>query len=647
MAKSKIEVRFMSIPIPGNYLGFGNSLSDYAGNIREIFLNLRTQNNQTTIGISTADCAFKFYEALQADYTNSGLYSFSVLEDTVTITSTLSNAVFTLDTFIGVFYDLTIVNEIETLPISITSITFSTFLADPQNKVTVSILTSVLADSYLHGNTTIDPNTTNPIVYQMLRGQVELFTAVQDTLLGSNIAQYSIQAPDILASGNIIVNLVNTPTAATATIYVLTFNHLILQYSLNGTTWQSSNVFTGLLPGNYTVYLKDQFGGNANKDFEITVFVPLTISKEEFSYISKAMSIRYKRNQEWDYNDIYRTPDNTLSCEEDCMIAYKYKQKFKPTNVVKTQFLSNYATIEANVIKNNGTKDALTVVKKINFTDIKDKRDARMYKISTGKLGIYFTSGNTYDYSTGIDNGNYALNGALPDYGAVGNYIGLGLDGWFLIEDIIYNESLNVDVLVVSKTYNGFDYPVIVYANYNKKNFNVYEFVVDFSQYNNQEVQIEILQTSVADGYTPYNYLSEILEVTDYWLDSVEIKWANETDTMVFYSTGIHNIGNFEFTTFELGKDSTLEIHKTPYASVVIEAQNYELRELLIEDVSTEIAQQLIQIALHKYICINGVRYISQEPPALEPLSKTNLYSVTLNLLRLPPTSSYQAAFPG
>jgi len=644
MAKSKITITFISIPSVGDYIEIGNSLASYLQDIKETFVNLRSNNQQSTIGTGLVDSAGYFYDSLRIDYLNSGLYDFNGVNNVVTITSKLSNAVFSLDTIIGDFCTVSIENFTEPITISITDISFSTFLADPQNKVNVNVTTSVLANNYTRGNTVVNPNTSNPIVYQILRGQDELFIANRIDSGETSSVSYNVMAPGVLLASNITIDLINTTSGYTAAINVSSSRSLLLQYSLDASIWQSKNVFTGLARGNYTLYVKDQFGVIVNKDFSVEPGLEL---KEEFSYISKSMSIRYKMNQEWDYNDIHRTSENTLSCEENAYISYKYKQLFKPINVVKTQFLSNYKNISANVIKSNGLKDSLNIVNKINLLDIKDKRDARIYAIESVKTGVYFTGGNTYDYYTSIDNGNYALNGALPDYGAINEYIGIGEEGSFLIEDIIYDESKNADVLVISRLHSEEDSLAIVYSSYNKKNFNVYEFTVDFSQYNNQEIQVEILQSSEDDGFAPCNYLSEVLEVSDYFHDCVEIKWANELDTNVFYSTDIHNIGNYEFTSFVLDKDSSLEIHKTPYTSIVIEANNYELKKLLIEGLSTEIAQQLIQASLHKYLCINNQNFISHEPAQLSHIENTNLYSVSLSLLKLAPTANYQAAFPG
>ena len=103
----------------------------------------------------------------------------------------------------------------------------------------------------------------------------------------------------------------------------------------------------------------------------------------------------------------------------------------------------------------------------------------------------------------------------------------------------------------------------------------------------------------------------------------------------MFYSKGIKNVGNFEFSTFDNSNDSSLDIHKTPQTSIVIDSSNYELKTLVIEDVSTGIMHQLAQASLHKQILVNKVKFISNDDPDTEVVKFTNLYTVTLNLIKV------------
>jgi len=638
MAKSKIVITFNSITSVGEYLSFTSNLSPIE--IKETFATLRTGPYLAGIAPHVWGSAYDYYFALGLDYNSSGLYNFSIVSNVVTIEANQPNVVFNVaPDFLAPSVSYVITNSVEALPITFVSIDQVAHAANVCDYIEMIVATNVLAVSVDTG-TGYYANLDNPFTVVWPRGSTGSIT-VMDSML--NESSVNFKTPAFLTEVNTFVNINSNPNGADAIITMYDDYALSLEYSLDNVTWQTSNTFPSLGTGSYTVYIKDQFGCNISKDFTITIFQPIVNIVDAFSYISPAMSIRYKKDEAWDFVDVYKNDDNTLSCEEFTNQAYSYIQKFKPSNLVTTQLLSNYENIEVNVIKEDGSKQSITVDTKIKFLDIKDRRDSRIYGISIGKSGIYFTSGNLYDYNTGVINGAYALNGSLPDYGVVGNYINIIGSGWFLIEDIIYNEAINADVLVVSYMHSGIDTSIVVGSNYNQKNFNVYEFVVDFSLYNNQFINIEVLQSRT--GFNDYNYLSESLEVKSTHDNCVELIWYNLKDTTIFYSTGIKNIGNYEFISLESDNDSGLEIHKTTNTSIVIEANNYELKKLIIDSLSTAIMNQVIQAALHKQFFVNRIKYISNNEPEVETERFTNFHQATLNLIKT--GTQYTAEYGG
>jgi hypothetical protein len=98
------------------------------------------------------------------------------------------------------------------------------------------------------------------------------------------------------------------------------------------------------------------------------------------------------------------------------------------------------------VIKSDATEDIISVEKKTSNIGNKDKRDAIKFNYGNGKTGIYFQSGNIYDYATDEIIETFALNGYLPFWASSGNYVQIGLS-WFLIEDVIFDESRNCEAI--------------------------------------------------------------------------------------------------------------------------------------------------------------------------------------------------------
>jgi hypothetical protein len=91
--------------------------------------------------------------------------------------------------------------------------------------------------------------------------------------------------------------------------------------------------------------------------------------------------------------------------------------------------------------------DYISVVKKSNNIGLKESLDAKIYAYSSTKSGVYFTSGNTYDFTTGTSNGTHSLYGQVPQWGVVGNYIKIGSNFYF-IEEIIYVVVYKIEVAV-------------------------------------------------------------------------------------------------------------------------------------------------------------------------------------------------------
>jgi len=626
MAKSKIDITFNSTPLIGDYLQINNDLS--AINISEQFQATRVTNGYTVIGLNKFDTALNYYNAISLDYNGSGLYSITITGNIVTIYANQDNVVFSVFTNnTSGRISTTITNEVVAPTIEISALTYSEATTDPTNNVKVSVTTSELATS-VSSPVVIDPNTLNPFTFEVLRGVTKVITCTS----ASGTANKTITTPDILSIGNVSISLFNTPSGGNATINVTNVSGLTLQYSLDNVTFQSSNVFNGLIVGSYTIYVKDQLGVTVSEAFDVTVFTPNITLTSAFSYLSKEMSIRFKKNVVWDNFSNYRTEDNTLSCEEKIENAYPFYHKFQTVDIITTQFLSNYSDISANIIKEDGSKDAITINKKSNNLDIKDYRDATYYKYSDTQLGIYFTSGDTYDYSTGFVNGTYVLNGSLPSWGAINNYIEIDTLGWFQIVAITYDETKNADVLLINYAYSGSETVEKVGSIYNHKNYEIYEFDINFYTYEGQELQIELLQNNVVFG--DCNYLSEKIHVLETWYDTLELKWYNPTDTFVFYSTGIINKSRVEFIKFEPNNDSDLKIHKTDITTLLISSESYETMGLEIGHLTTSIMRQLSKAFLHKELYIDNVQYVLNSAPDTEPIPFTNLHILKLNLTK-------------
>jgi hypothetical protein len=628
MAFSTVEITFVSVPNVGDELVIGNDLVSPGGNIGETFQTLRQQFNESTIGSTEAESAFFYQQAVSLDYNSGGLYTITLFGATVTIEAVQDGVAFSEDTNTSSGRITTVItNEAATPALTIDTVAFSEADSDPCNNIKVTVTTSELATK-VTSPVEVDPNVANPFIFDWVRA-VEINIACETATLS---VDEDHQLPDILSVASTTLTVVGTPTGAILTVTHTSSFLLDLEYQLENVTtsttgaWQDSNIFTGLTDENYIVHIRDGFGCQIQKDFSVSQFTPdISVTVPEFS-LSKSMSIRYKEDVTWADCSDYRNEENTLSCEYNVLLPHREVQQFQTCDLTPTQFRTNYETKTANVIKSDGTKDALTVVEVTNYLDKKDKRDATYYNINDTQTGIYFTTGNTYDYDTGIDNGDYELNGLLPEWGIVGNFIFLEGIGWFTIVDIIFNESADADVLVIDYVYAGIPASIIVSSNYNLFNYNVYEFNVDMNDYDEQEIQVEILITDTV--FTNRRKLSEKIEVAERWEDTIKINYWNPTNTDVLYATGIKNTIRMEYQTFHPGIDPTIEGFDTDTNSILLNSQSYETNILVLSPVTVGVFRQIAQAFLHKELYLDDVQYRITEIET-EPFGQTNLQVIT------------------
>ena len=369
-------------------------------------------------------------------------------------------------------------------------------------------------------------------------------------------------------------------------------NGLNLQYSLDGSTWQTSNVFNGLLVGNYVLHVKDQLGCSFVKNFEVNEFGIYT----PYFYISKSNSIRFANRITWGDAANYKNDENTLGAEVEVQLAYSGCQNFKSANVITTQFKSNYDNNIVKIIKEDLSEVVVPVVKMTNNIGVKDKRDAIKYNLGNGKTGVYFLSGNIYDYVTNAVLDSFALNGSLPEWAIVGNYIQINT-AWFFIEEIFYDEAKEADVVVFTNNYTGIDAAAVVGSIYNDFNYEVYEFTIDMVNYLNQTIQVKIENTDTK--FEPITYLSEKIDVAVNFDKNVEIYYWNDDNTDIFYATGIRHLINCELTKQEGVSEEESEAYKTDTTAILLKSQLYELDKFIFEPVSKEIWRKLMIALSH------------------------------------------------
>lgn len=645
MANSKITLTFNQDLVLDNTISLNISSSTpfYLAYVGYIWKNVRASSGQVTIGTPTAidgeRSAINFVQAFNLDWNPSGTnYNVSRVENVVEIEALITEIEFSnfssIDDYLGFppsynsFVVADIVNS-STPQYVIDDINFSEADTLPCENVKVEIETSELT-TVISSPVSIPSNSDNPFSFDLLRGQNYVFTLKNADDLEIN---QLIQVPSLLSPDDFQIQVNSAPNGATAIVNSVSqsagFDLLVFQYSLDDIDYYNSNVFSGLIEGDYTVYIKDQLGCSTTKDFHVDEFGILT----PYFYISKANSIRFANRIDFGDAANYKNDENTLSCESNVILPFRDVQLFQSADVVRTQFKSNYTTNTAKIIKSDLTEVSVPVTKLTNNIGNKDLRDARKYDLLNGKTGIYFTMGNIYDFDSTLSTGEtHYLNGSIPYWVRIGGYIKIDME-WYLIEDIIYDDTKNAEVIVINNNYIGLDVSVVAGFIYNIFDYEVYEFEIDMVDYLEQEIKVQI--TATDDNFTTLNYLSEDIYVKVRHENTLAINYWNDDNTDVFYATGIKHLIRIPFYKIGGVDEDEYENNKTDTTTDLISSEIYEVDEFTFEPLTKEMWRKL-KIALScKNVIIDGVDYVKNASFETEgPLEESNLYVLKARMIK-------------
>ncbi|MBP1222666.1 hypothetical protein [Flavobacterium sp. 1355] len=634
MAYSKVTITFTEIPELNTYLTIQETTR--AKIFVETFKGNRLASYQVKLPVLVGPDTYSgfvtdnFKTAFQLDHNFANEYTIDVINGLpnsgigqVIITANYPGAVFSVyENDSGAILNFS--NEPAIPEIAISDISFSEASTNKCQNIKVDVATSILAVKVL-SPVVINPNSNNPFSFDWLRGD-SINVLVEDA--NGKQANQTVILPSLLNASNFTINVNNSPNGATVIVENVNSTGLNLQYSLDSVIWQTSNTFSGLAVDDFILYVRDQFGCSFEKGFTVNEFGIQT----PYFYISKSNSIRFANRITWGDSGNYKTDENTLSCEVDVDVPYKEVQQFQSADIITTQFKANYSSNVAKIIKEDLSEVLIPVEKKTNNIGIKDKRDARKYNIGSGKTGIYFISGNNYDYHTNTITGTYSLNGLLPEWAVEGNYIVIA-SAWFLIEDVVFDETKNADVIIISQNYTGPEVNIVVGSVFNRFNYEVYEFSVDMVNYIDQRFQVQLVNSD--PNFPTITHLSEELWCKVKHEDVLEIKYRNTTNTDVFYATGIEFKIRVPFTFVRGRIDEESETHKTDTNTLLLSAELYEVDEFVFEPVTKEIWRKLMIALSHEIVSINGVSYVKNGSFSTEgPLESSNLYVLTAQMIK-------------
>jgi hypothetical protein len=616
---------FLHQSIRFEYLG-GNQ-------IYERWVDLRQGQNQVTVGDPTATpgerSSINYLDAVNLDYYFLNFIITHPESNKVVIQST--NPLFQFVWVSGPSSVEYVIDNTTTTPINITDVSFSTSTAIKKcENIHVNVETDILAVK-ITSPVVINPNTDNPFSFDYVR---ETTIPITVESADGETATLNVLLPSILNSSKVSVNATVSPQGTTAIINVSQNGLLSLTYSLDDITYQSSNIFPGLSPGDYIAFVKDQFGCKTSKAFQADEFGIDT----PYFRISESNSWRFINRVTWGDCSNYKNDENTLSCEENVVKPYRFIYDNQGCDIITIQFQSNYPNITA-IAKEVGTSgiaagpSSFDIVKTTNNIGRKDSRDAIKYPFMD-YTGVYFTSGNIYDFDTGVDTGeDYTLNGGLPIWAVPGNYFRMD-SAWFLIEQIAFDDIKNVELILVSGiTQPSVDTDTIVSSIYNLEVFEEYEFTVDMVDFLNKTIQIELRNNS--EYYDNLLHVTEWINIKTRQLQTVEIQYWENKNTDQNFSRGLVNKLRMPVELIGARAKQENETLITDNSAYLLESDLHKVYVYEFQPVTTGVMFQLVKALSHSFVRIDGTYFVKEGEIEVEgPLEDTNLYIVKAPMIK-------------
>lgn len=511
--------------------------------------------------------ALNYMNAWVADYAGTS-FTASRLGNVVTITATYDGAEFSdFSSSPGGRIAAVITNEPFDFPFELTGATNAPATA---NKCTTfkTTLTGVNGTPPYTWNTVLIGNV-GLVGDGLPRTGGDLTIEVEDN--DAEISTIVVGAPQILTVADITaINVEGHPSGLYGSVTVImgptVGAPLTFEYSMDGVTYQSSNVFTSILPGTYTVYIRDNYGCVISQEIIIeleSIRPPAYYAmprSNSFGWFQQQAAVNDCTNP---YNGNNAKPNDYKPTR---FYNPKYFQPWCPGDSPISQFRSNYDTLSATLIKivDDSTIGTYDITQHSNNIGQRQIMDAKIYDRGSGQTGVYWETGNIYDTDgvTVID--TYSLLGQLPEWVKVGQIFSLSgsaSNGLFEIVQIIYDSTLLVNAAIIDRVYTDVAEPttVKVDAVYNRLNYETYQFIADLSALVEGCYKIILSMTDSLDEYPDVIFETLPFIVSSSNRDMVYMESSDHVDDGILYSTGIIHKQRFQGLFYEEDYPSNYE----------------------------------------------------------------------------------------
>lgn len=439
-----------------------------------------------------------------------------------------------------------------------------------------------------------------------------------ETLLVDKIENSDIQLNVSLGLGtaSLVINLNNVE-----------ISNLGLEYSINGVDWFLTSVFEIDESGTYTAYIRDKFGCSHTKQFNVAEIK----GREDYFEIPKSNAIPFVLIQSIDEERTFNNDENLFQCDNLSPFAYSEDVLFQKKDRPSLQIKSNYKTLEVYLRKEDETQQEILMSKKSSNLSKFEKLDCIAYSHSSNRLAVYFESGNTYNES-GIVNGTHDLQGNLPDFARIGNYVEIDNLGTFQISSILIDYDINKKIIIFEEEYIDEQIETSASSIYDILPFEVYEHYFNFKDLEEGYYDIYIKATS-SSGFVK-EYLSENIFIKENHEQTISIHYYGSENKDLFYKYGLINQLRVRYSDLERYIKDESEININDDLAQLIKSFVNFGYEFNFEDLTTKQLDILILCLSSESVFINGIGYIKDSSPSYEKIKNTNIYNLKARMLK-------------
>ena len=356
------------------------------------------------------------------------------------------------------------------------------------------------------------------------------------------------------------------------------------------------------------------------------------MSRKDYINIPKGNSIPFVKIEQGNDISLFENEENLFDSEDLVVTPYSndvlYQKKDKPCLQIK----SNLSTLEVYLRKEDETQQQVVMSKKSNNLDKFKKMDCIAYPHSSGRLAIYFEQGDVYDENNVVLS-SYSLNGNLPEFAQIGNYVQIDSIGLLEISTILIDRDINKKVIIFEQAYAIAGNTLTIAAcNYDLINFEVYEKYFNFNELDEGYYDIYVKGTSSTG--IEYEYLSENILILDKHPNTFAIHYYNEDNKNLFYKYKLINQLRQRYSDFERYNKDENEININDDKSNLIKSSLNFGYKFVYERLNLK-ESDILSIALSsENVFINGIGFIKDGTASPEKLENTNVYKFECDMLK-------------